>query len=322
MKELSLGKLPIDVLNSAVLGLTGAPSDKVVTPPRAGLDFAALKVDGRYMIVSADPVTGVVEDIGRYAMSVSANDVATSGNGPQFAESVVLLPEGASAKDVKKIATQIHAEAKRLGTNIVGGHTEVTQGLHRPIVVVTAFSFVDDYVSSQDARDGDTIMMTKTAGLEGTAVLGSGKFLKSISVVEEAVAAYRTRHVHAMHDCTEGGVLGAVFEMSLASGLGFEMYEKRVPVLLKTRALCRKLSIDPLKLIGSGALLLSVERGREAEIEKALSRICRVTEIGRFVKNDERVLVRKIGRRQTVLSAPEDELWRVLSNAGRRSQRL
>lgn len=322
MKGLSLGKLPIDVLKSAVLGLTGAPSNKVVTPPRAGLDFAAVKVDGKYMIVSADPVTGVVEEIGRYAVSVSANDVATSGNRPQFAESVVLLPEGASAKDVKKLATQIHIEAKRLGTNIVGGHTEVTQGLHRPIVVVTAFSFVDHYVSSQDAREDDTIMLTKTAGLEGTAVLGDGKFLDGISVVEEAVAAYRTGYVHAMHDCTEGGVLGAVFEMSLASSLGFELYEKRVPVLPETRALCRKLSIDPLKLIGSGALLLSVERGREAEIQKALTRICKVTSVGRFAKKDAHILVRKNGRRQTVRSAPEDELWRVLSKAARRSQRI
>jgi hydrogenase maturation factor len=322
MKGLSLGKLPIDVLNSAVVGLTGAPSDKVATPPRAGLDFAAVKVDGRYMIVSADPVTGVVENIGRYAVSVSANDVATSGARPQFAESVVLLPEGASVSYVKKLTTQIHAEAKRLGVNILGGHTEVTQSLHRPIVVVTAFSFVDDYVSSQDAKEDDTIMLTKSAGLEGTAVLGGGKFLDTISVVEEAVAAYQTGYVHAMHDCTEGGVLGAVFEMSLASGLGFELHEKLVPVLPQTRALCGRLSIDPLKLIGSGALLLSVERGKEAEIQRALARICKVTEVGRFAKNDRRVLVRMNGRRQTVRSAPEDELWRVLSNSVRRRHRL
>jgi len=163
MKRLSPGKIPIDILSSAVLRLTGAPSDKVATPPRAGLDFAAIKVDGRYMIISADPVTGVVENIGKYAVNVSANDVATSGNRPQFAESVVLLPEGANANDVKKLALDIHTEAKRLGINIVGGHTEVTQGLHRPIVAVTAFSFVDDYVSSQDAKEDDTICLLYTS---------------------------------------------------------------------------------------------------------------------------------------------------------------
>jgi hydrogenase expression/formation protein HypE len=222
---------------------------------------------------------------------------------------------------VKKLALEMHTEAKRLGINIVGGHTEVTQGLHRPIVAVTAFSFVDDYVSSQDAREGDTIMLTKTAGLEGTAVLGDGKFLDNISVVDEAVAAHGTGYVHAMHDCTEGGVLGAVFEMSLASGLGFELHEMLVPVAPETRRLCRRLSIDPLRLTGSGALLLSVEQGRETDIQRILTPICKTTAVGRFTKG-ARVLVRKGGRRQTVRSAPEDELWRVLAGRSRRSKRL
>ncbi|HLQ06938.1 MAG TPA: AIR synthase-related protein [Nitrososphaerales archaeon] len=322
MKRLPPGKIPIDILNSAVLSLTGAPSDKVATPPQAGLDFAAVKVDGKYMIVSADPVTGVVENIGRYAVDVSANDVATSGSRPQFAESVVLLPEGADAKDVKKLALEMHIEAKRLGINIVGGHTEVTPGLHRPIVAVTAFSFVDDYVSSRDAREGDTIMLTKTAGLEGTAVLGSGKFLDKISVVDEAVAAHSTGYVHAMHDCTEGGVLGAVYEMALASGLGFELHERLVPVAPETKALCRRLSIDPLRLIGSGALLLSVEQGRETALQRVLTPICRIKAVGRFTEKGVRVLVRKGGRKQTIRAAPEDELWRVIADTSSRSKRL
>jgi len=317
MKPLSAGKIPIEVLNSTVLKLTGAFSDQVVTPPLAGLDFAAVKINGRFMIVSADPVTGVVDQIGKYAVSVSANDVATSGNRPQFAESVVLLPEGSDATYVKKIATQLHEEAKRLGVSIVGGHTEVTPGLSRPIVVVTAFCFAESYISSADAKEGDTIMMTKTAGLEGTAVLaGSKKFLDNISVVDEAAAAYKTGNVHAMHDCTEGGVLGAAFEMSLASGLGFKMDEAKVPVAPETRRLGRKLSIDPLRLIGSGALLLSVEPGREAELRGILAPICKVTSIGRFTKTG-RTLVSEGGKELAISSAPEDELWRVFSRPSR-----
>jgi hydrogenase expression/formation protein HypE len=321
MKPLSKGKIPIEILNSTFLKLTGAGSEDVVTPPLAGLDFAALKVGAKFMIVSADPVTGVVKDIGRYAISVSANDVATSGNRAQFAESVVLLPEGADASYAKKVAGQMDAEAKKLGISIVGGHTEVTPGLRHPIVVVTAFSFVDDYVSSRDAKGGDTIMMTKTAGLEGTAVLsGEPGFLDHISVADEAVAAYRTGVVHAMHDCTEGGVLGAVFEMSLASRLGFELEEERIPVAPQTLEMCRKLKIDPLRLIASGALLLSVKKGMEPEIKRALSPICPVTPVGRFTKAG-RTLIRKGGKRVPLRAAPEDELWRVLARpAGRRNR--
>jgi hydrogenase expression/formation protein HypE len=322
MRPLSHGKIPISVLESTFLKLTGAGSSDVVTPPLAGLDFAALKVAGKYMIISSDPVTGVVDNIGRYAISVSANDVATSGNRPQFAESVVLLPEGADRVFAKKIASQMDAEAKKLRISIVGGHTEVTPGLHRPIVTVTAFSFVDHYVSSRDARAGDTIMMTKTAGLEGTAVLGRNpRILEDISVVDEAVAAYDTGNVHAMHDCTEGGVVGATFEMSLASGLGFELEQERVPVSQETRELCRRQAIDPLRLIGSGALLLSVARGKERELKKALSRISEATAVGRFTEGG-RVLVRMGDRREAIRAAPEDELWRVLARRSSRSQRL
>jgi len=263
-----------------------------------------------------------VENIGRYAISVSANDVATCGSRPQFAESVVLLPDGADVGLAKKIATQMHLEAKRLGISIVGGHTEVTPGLKRPIVAVTAFSFVDDYVSSRDAIVGDTIMMTKTAGLEGTAVLsGSEESLDTISVVDEAVAAYGTGRVHAMHDCTEGGVIGAVFEMSLAAGLGFELEVKRVPVSPQTRSLCRRLVIDPLKLIGSGALLLAVAKGDESAVVERLKPICRVTAVGSFTKGGRHLIDPK-GRRIVVRAAPEDELWRALRRSSGAGQGL
>lgn len=322
MKTLSQGKIPIRVLNSTFLRLTGSGSAAVVTPPLAGLDFAAIKVGRGFMIVSADPVTGVVDEIGRYAICVSANDVATSGNRPQFAETVVLLPEGADFGLAKRIALQMHEESKRLGISIVGGHTEVTPGLSRPIVAVTSFSFVDAYVSSRDAKEGDTIMMTKTAGLEGTAVLtGSRRFLRSISVVDEAAAAYATGSVHAMHDCTEGGVLGAVFEMSLASGVGFELEAAGVPVSPETRSLCRRLKLDPLKLIGSGALLLAVPPGKEEKVAEKLSPLAGVTEVGRFTKKG-RYLVDRKGGKTPVREAPEDELWRVLRGSPRSRQGL
>ncbi len=322
MKRLPLGKISIDLLSSAVLAKTGAASDRIVTPPKAGLDFAAIKLDSGYMIVSADPITGVAKEVGRYAVSVSANDVATSGCRPRFVESVVMLPEASDSGTVRDVASQIHQEAKRLGISIVGGHTEVTPGLDRPIVVITAFGFTDRFVSSSDARDGDTIMMTKTAGLEGTSILarrrsrgkGARGYSESISIVEEAVAAYRTGYVHAMHDCTEGGVLGAAFEMSLAAGVGFTLYEEKVPVAPLTRSICRRRSIDPLKLIGSGALLLSVEAGKEAEVIEALRPLCSVSGIGRFTRGG-RLLVREGGRKEVVRTAPEDELWRVLERS-------
>lgn len=331
--SLSLGKIPIDLLDSTVLRLTGAHSKKTATPARAGLDFAAVKVDHGYLIVSADPITGVSEMIGRYAVKVSANDVATSGNRPEFAESVVLLPEGATPRDLSAIARQVHQAAKESGIAILGGHTEVTPGLRHPIVVVTVFAFAKRFVTSGGALAGDSILMTKTAGLEGTSEIArehdfAGKIpraalsrakrlIESLSVTPEATAAFRTGVVHAMHDCTEGGVLGAAYEMSFASGVGFKLEEGAVPVAPETRSICRVLSLDPLRLIGSGSLLIAVASGMEGKVEDALSPICRVTRVGRFSARG-RELVKKDGRGVVLTEAPEDELWRVLSRPGRR----
>jgi hydrogenase expression/formation protein HypE len=335
--HLGIGKIPITVLNSTVLKMTGAASPLVKTPPRAGFDFAAVRLSDGFMVVSADPITGISEDIGHFAVKVSANDVATSGNKPQFAELVVLLPEKSTEADVEKIARQIHEAAKESGIAIVGGHTEVTPRLHHPIVVVTVFSFVQEYVTSGGAKDGDAIMMTKTAGLEGTAELlkekgiftrpmdlattsQASRMIRSIDISKEAVAGFRTGRVHAMHDCTEGGVLGAVFEMSVASGTGFRLLEAAVPVAPVTKKVCGKLSLDPLKLIGSGSLLLAVAKGSEDVVERALSPT-RVTKIGEFRKG-RRVLVRGAGIESIVREAPEDELWRALGGSSRRRYRL
>jgi hydrogenase maturation factor len=183
-----------------------------------------------------------------------------------------------------------------------------------------------------DARPGDAIMMTKTAGIEGTAVLagaadsqrlprqtlaGAKGLLRMLSIVDEAVAARQTGQVHAMHDCTEGGLLGAVYEMSLASGLGFELHEGLVPLAPETSAICRQFAVDPLKLIGSGSLLLAVEPGAEARVKEALSPVCQVTEVGQFLRG-RRTLVKKGGEKVIVKEAPEDELWRFLSSLPRR----
>ena len=317
--------------------MTGARSRDLVAPPRGGLDFAAVRLGRGFVVVSADPITGVSEDIGRYAVKVSANDVATSGNRPQFAVSVILLPEGSSVSDVRRVAKQMHVSAAESGIAIVGGHTEVTPGLKNPIVVVTVFSLVDRFVTAGDAEDGDVILMTRTAGLEGTSELARERrlsgvlpaavlkkardMIKQIDVTEEAVAAFHTGKVHAMHDCTEGGVLGGVFEMSLASNLGFRLDETAVPVSWVTRTICRELSIDPVRLIGSGSLLISVPREGQEEVEKVLRRRCKVTPIGEF-KKGARTILTKEGSERVVKEAPEDELWRVLSRSSRGRNRL
>jgi hydrogenase expression/formation protein HypE len=308
--------------------MTGAESQDVIVAPKAGADFAVVSAGGGYLIVASDPITGISSNIGRYAVSVSANDVATSGNRPRFLETVILLPEGSSEALLAEISGQLHETARNLGLSIVGGHTEVTPGLKRPIVVSTVFCVVKEYVTSGGALAGDAILMTKTAGLEGTAAIADeSKALRvkvprttavealrlrdDLGVVEEAVAAFNTGSVHAMHDCTEGGVLGGVYEMSLASGVGFELLEGAVPLAEATRDICARLSLDPLRLIGSGSLLIAVDQEDKGKVMSAVKDLCRITEIGRFTPSG-RHLKKKDGKTVEVKAAPEDELWRVL----------
>jgi hydrogenase maturation factor len=322
---LQSGKIPIALLERTVLRMTGAQSGALITGPKAGVDFAAIRTSGGYMIVSSDPVTGVSDGIGDYAVNVSANDVATSGNAPQFMGVVILLPEKSTPSKLEAIASDMNAAAKTLGVTIVGGHTEVTPGLARPIVSVTAFILVKRFVTSEHAREGDAILMTKTAGLEGTSVLASGggrlpvglaararKLRNRLGVVKEAVRAFETGYVHAMHDCTEGGILGAVYEMSLASGRGFELWERKVPVAEETREVCRRLSLDPLKLIGSGSLLIAVPRRGKEHVRHALRGVSQVTEVGSFTRKG-RFLVKRDGGMSEVRATPVDELWRALA---------
>lgn len=214
--------------------------------------------------------------------------------------------------------------------SIVGGHTELTPGLERPIVITTAFSFAKSFVSAADAQEGDSVMMTKSAGVEGTAILANSLaesgtkldarlvrraqgFLSRMSVVAEADAAFRTGFVHAMHDCTEGGVLGSIYEMAIASGLGFEISEAEIPVASETSVICAALGANPLKLIGSGALLLAVKSGKEAEVKRGLKAIGRrLATIGTFGRGGK-VLVHRNGLEEELRTAATDEIWRLES---------
>jgi len=334
--RLSLGKLPPEVMERYLFGMTGARSRMVVVEPSLGLDFGVVRLaggksDGRYLIVSSDPITGVRERAGWYAVNVSANDVATSGNRPEFMQSVILLPEDASERDVSRLASEMHGTAKGLGIAIVGGHTELSPGLHRPIVVTTAFAVADSYVTAGGAREGDVLMMTKTAGVEGTAILGTdarfngaldkdtvagaASYFERLSVVDEAVAAYKTGVVHAMHDCTEGGVVGALYEMATASGLGLDVAEAGIPVSRETRRICSAVRVDPLKLISSGTLLVAVGKGEEGLVSEAVAAVgSHATPIGRFTKG--RVLLTGKRKAEVVTGPPRDEIWRVHEESG------
>lgn len=329
------GKIPIDILKEVVFKNLGSKREEVVLGPTAGVDGAVLDVGSKSLIVSMDPITAAIQRIGWSAVNVNANDVATFGVEPTFLASCIMLPENSDKQTVETISIQMDAAAKALGIAIVGGHCETTPGLTNPIVVGCIMGLTDKgkYVTAGGAKVGDRLILTKSVGIEGTAILASDResqlmkvlnaemlsdakeFYSQISVVKDALIAYRTGGVHAMHDPTEGGVFGGIHEMADASKLGVRVYEDRIAVEPETAKICRYFEIDPLQLIGSGALLISAEAGKTAKIIENLAKkkIC-AAEIGELGGNvNKRLLMQKDGSARELPRPVSDHLWQALA---------
>jgi len=331
--KLPPGKIPIDILKEVVFKNIGAERKEVIVGPTAGIDGAVLDVGNKSLIVSMDPITGAVERIGWLAVNVNANDIATFGVEPAFLFSCILLPENADRKMVEVICAQMDAAAKDLGIAIVGGHCESTPGLASPIVVGCVMGLTEKghYVTAGGAKPRDKLILTKSAGIEGTAILASDReselktisatvvrnaknFYSQISVVKDALTAYKTGGVHAMHDPTEGGVAGGIHEMADASGLGVRVFEDKIAVQPETAKICSHFKIEPLQLIGSGALLISAEaKFAEKIIENLEQQQIEASVIGEFLESmDQRLLIRKGGDVQVLPRPLSDHLWTAL----------
>lgn len=294
-----VGKLPQADLVALLNRPLGEPDPRVVFGPGMGRDAAVIDFGDRYLVAKTDPITFATDEIGWYVVNVNANDVACLGAQPRWMIATLLLPETTTDRAlVDRIFEQLHSASHAIGVTVVGGHTEITYGLERPIVVGAMFGEVapERLVRSDGARPGDALILTKGICVEGTALLAreaaeqlhgkveaallerAAHFLHDpgISVVREAmiVAASGAAAgvVHAMHDPTEGGIATGIHEITQAAGVGALIEYEALPIYPETRALCEALHLDPLGLIASGALLAAVAAGSAPDIVWALER--------------------------------------------------
>ena len=333
--KLPPGKIPIDILKEVVFKNLGAERKEVILGPAAGVDGAVLDFGNKNAIVSMDPITGAVERVGWEAININANDVATFGVEPAFFFSCIMLPEGADSKIVENISSQMNMAAKELGIAIVGGHCESTPGLTNPIVVGCIIGLTEKgkYVTAAGAKAGDKLILTKSAGIEGTAILATDRktqlskifspailesakgFYNQISVVKDALTAYSVGGVNAMHDPTEGGILNGIHEMADAANVGVRVYEEKITVEPETAKICRFYEIDPLQLISSGALLIAADPKAE---DKIIDALCKqqiyADTIGEFNPNPNKRLLNHKDDSAEMLPRPvSDHLWLALS---------
>ncbi len=326
------GKVPPERLLELVFGFTGRPDPRVLLGPGIGEDAAVIDMGDALLVLAMDPITAASRDLGWLSVHINANDVATRGAIPKWFLCAVLLPEGSGEGELREIMGQVDRAAKELGVAVVGGHTEVAPGIRAPIVVgmMAGECPKDKYLVTRNAKPGDRIIMTKTAGIEGTAVISisypdilevpgdlierSKGFLRRISVVEEALVAARVEGVHALHDPTEGGILGGVWEMAAASGLGALIEAARVPIAEETKAICASLGIDPMKLLGSGSLLISVDpKAEEGLLGSLRGKGIMATKIGEMRDGSFGVkLTDARGDLIEIRSPPRDSIYEVI----------
>jgi hydrogenase maturation factor len=288
--------LPTGKLDAAVLtGLLDKHvtlDERVIVGPRVGEDAAVLDMGDRYLVASTDPITFVTEDLGWSALVVNANDLAVRGARPRWFLATCLLPEGRTTENqVEALFADLGVACRALGVAWIGGHTEVTPGLGRPLVVGTMLGEVakDRLVTTRGAQPGDVLLLTKGVPLEGTSIIAreKGAWLRArgvseallsraraygrcLSVVPEALLVSERGWAHAMHDPTEGGLATALWELADAAEVGLGVELGRIPVLDEGRALCAMFNLDPLGTIASGALLAAVPPAQAETARAAL----------------------------------------------------
>ena len=329
------GKVPTEVLEKIVFKNLGAKRDDVILNPSIGEDAAIVQSGKEVLAVSSDPITGAKEWLGWLAVHVSANDVATRGVQPRWFNSILLLPKNSTTELVEKICTQMDKAARQLNVAIIGGHCEVTLGIDHPIVTGCTIGVAENgkYLTSGGARIGEQIILTKGTGIEGTAILASDRreelqsvfdesfltkaenFFEKISVVKDALTAFRTGGVSAMHDPTEGGVAGGLHELADAADIGFTVYEEKIFVPEETSKICTHFNVDPLQLISSGSLLIVAKEEKAGKIiSSLLQNGIQASIIGEVVESVlGRSLVTKAGEKIELVRPDSDHLWTALA---------
>lgn len=329
MKKMKAGKLIPDKLNELVLNQIVKRRSDVLLYPRIGEDSAIIDFGDLVCVISTDPITGASKGAGRLAVHISCNDLASNGAEPVGVQIVLLLPEDITEDKIKKIMREVDQGAQELGIDILGGHTEITSLVKKPIISATAIGKVrkDRYITSAGAQPGDDIIITKGAGIEGTAILANdyadylhkkgvkaetieraGKYIEEISVLPEGLISVEMG-ASAMHDVTEGGIYGALYEMAGVSEVGFDLYSDQVYLRPETKEICSCLELDPLGLISSGTMLITIPNGTTlitALAEKGI----KAYKIGKITEQERNLWV---GEEKKEFILPDrDELWRIL----------
>ncbi len=329
---LKAGKLDSDLLKKIVFDKITFRRPEVLTRPGIGEDCAVVDFGSYDCVMSTDPITAAISDIGRLSIHISCNDIASNGIEPLGIMLAVMLPVGTTEEDIEEMMRQAGEVSERLGIEIIGGHTEITPAVNKPVIVSTAIGRAPKSGSQQADQlvPGDYIMITKSAGLEGSGIIAcdfeeelkkvltddeiaeAKSLLDHVSVVTEGVAAGKIG-THGMHDVTEGGVLGAVWELCQIAGTGAEVWIDEIPVKEVTKKICTHFDIDYLRLISSGCMVIMVPPEKKDAMKAAMDAVgVESSYIGIITEPDKGIIMKTGGTVAEVAPPASDELYKVV----------
>lgn len=300
MKE---GKLNFDDLRNMIQNSRKVKREEVVVRNDVGEDCSVINFGNFEGMFSTDPITGSDKNIGKLAVQINCNDIASSGGEPIALLITILAPISSTLEDINRVMQEISEEAAKINVEIIGGHTEVTSAVNKMIISVTVIgkSPVGQTIKTSGAQEGDDIIVTKHIAIEGTSILATDQeervskilsskelleaknLIENISVLKEGQIAKKIG-VNSMHDITEGGLLGALFEVAMASDKGFIVNEDNIPILDITKKISKEFSIDPLRLISSGSMLIITSKAKKV-ISALEEEGIKATIIGKITKS-------------------------------------
>lgn len=330
MQGMKIGKVPESVLKRSILNQIHTKREEVLIGAGVGEDCAVLTLpEDEVFVVSTDPITGAEKGAGKLAVQVTVNDLASSGAGPVAILVSALLPPETEEAALRELMHEMELACNRLQVQIAGGHTEITTAVNRPILTVMGIGKAkkDQVITTKGAKPGQDIVLSKWIGLEGTAILARDKeaelrtrypshmieeakaFDRWLSIVPEAATAVKSG-VSAMHDVTEGGIFGALWELAESSGVGLEIDLKQIPIRQETVEICEFFAVNPYELISSGSLLMVTDDGLEL-VKRLEAEHIPAKVIGKIRAGNDRVVINNEERRY--LEPPKsDELYKCI----------
>ena len=323
---MKIGKLPEPVLIRSVLKQVKHRRPEVLVGPSVGQDCAALQVGPEEVLVmSTDPITGTVKDLGSHCIHITANDLAASGAEPLGVMLTILLPDTMEEPQLRRLMQEAEKTCEELNIEVLGGHTEITNVVRQPLISVTGVGKIPrrQLTTLRHIEPGQDVVVTKWIGLEATAILakeceeelsarfpaglvdvakGFGKYL---SVVKDARIAVDCG-VTAMHDITEGGVFGALWEMASGAGVGLEVDMKKIPIRQETVEICEYFGLNPYQIMSSGSMMIVTDQGHEL-VRRLEAEGIHGTVIGRTTGGNDRIL--RNGEDVRYLDKPQTDEW-------------